>query len=168
MIPSTIRRIAGIASLLGLAALTSAAQDSAPAGARLFDLTTARAIIDEKPSEPTRLFRPDDETIYLWYAAEGCADGMTIRSVWSYLETDPPLQFADSAVTVDREGTWGQFNFRLTPGHTWSIGRYRIELLIGDKVVAESGFRVVSADTIRTVTLTPGAGDDRPRVPRRF
>jgi hypothetical protein len=163
-----LRRLPVIAALLGLATLSRAAQGPASPSIRLFDLTTARAIVDEKPSEATRIFRPDDEVIYLWYAAEGCTAGTTIRTIWFYLETDAPLRFADNAVTVDRSGAWGQFNFRLAPGTTWSIGRYRIELRIGDEVVAATDFRVIALSMLRTVSFTRGAPNGRASITSRI
>jgi hypothetical protein len=125
---------------------------------RLFDLTTAHAIVDEKPFEPSRVFAQDDPVIYLWYAADGCAVGTTIRSTWLYMETNPPSHLTEGTVTVDREGDWGQFNFRLTPGRRWSLGRYRIELRIGDTLMADTEFVVVGARP--TVLLEARRGPD--------
>lgn len=72
----------------------------------LFDLTTAHAIVDDRPFQAAEIFAPDDETIYLWYAADGCAIGTTIRSKRLYLETDPPSRGAEGTFTVDRPGDW--------------------------------------------------------------
>jgi len=109
---------------------------------RLFDLTTAHGVVDERPFRPTHVFAPDDEVIYLWYAAEGCGIGTKIRSTWWYLDTDPPSRLTDGTVTVDRAGNWGQFNFVLAPGGRWAIGRYRIELHADDELMAETEFIV--------------------------
>jgi hypothetical protein len=134
--------------LIGALALTGVATDArAPQGIRLFDLTTAHGIVDEKPFRPARVFAPDDDVVYVWYRADGCTVGTTIRSIWFYLETDPPLQFSEGSVTVDRPDRWGQFNFRLAPGRQWRVGRYRIELRIGDAVMAETDFRIAAVQT---------------------
>ncbi len=109
---------------------------------RLFDLTTAHGIVDDRPFLPAKVFVPDDPVIYLWYAADGCAIGTTIRSTWWYVDTDPPSRLSEAAVTVDREGDWGQFNFALAPGRRWAVGRYRIELRVDDVLMAETGFAV--------------------------
>jgi hypothetical protein len=122
-----------------------AAPSPGPPSTRLFDLTTAHGIVNEQPFEPSRVFVPDDEVIFLWYAANGCTIGTTIRSTWLYLETDPPSRLTEGFVVVDREGDWGQFNFRLVPGRRWPLGRYRIELRIGDTLMADTEFVVVSA-----------------------
>jgi hypothetical protein len=132
-----------------------------PPPIRLFDLTTAHAIVDEKPFEPSRVFVPDDEAIFLWYAADGCAIGTTIRSTWLYLETDPPSRLTEGSVVVDRQGDWGQFNFRLAPGRRWSLGRYRIELWIGDTLMADTEFVVMSARP--TVLLEARRASDGPQ-----
>jgi hypothetical protein len=142
---------------------------------RLFDLTTAHAIIDERPFEPSRVFVPDDDVIFLWYAAEGCAIGTTIRSTWLYMETNPPSRLTEGSVIVDREGDWGQFNFRRASNRRWPLGRYRIELRIGDTLMANTEFVVVSArptvllevgrsaDGPQTTSVDPGAPADRVR-----
>jgi hypothetical protein len=91
---------------------------------------------------PTRVFAPTDSTIYLWFRAEGCTAGMTIKSVWFYLEADPPVRFAEGIVTVARPDDWGQFNFTLPEGKVWSVGEYRIELRIGEELLGETRFRV--------------------------
>jgi len=122
----------------------SGASSSSAPSLRLFDLTTAHGIVNERPFQPAQVFAPDDEVIYLWYAAEGCAIGTTIRSTWLYLDTDPPSRLSEGAVTVDRDGDWGQFNFTLAPGRRWASGRYRIELRVNDEVMADAEF-VVSA-----------------------
>jgi hypothetical protein len=90
------------------------------------------------------VFVPDDDVIVLWYAADGCTIGTTIRSTWLYLETNPPSRLTEGSVVVDREGDWGQFNFKLAPGRRWPLGRYRIELRIGDTLMADTEFAVVS------------------------
>ena len=56
---------------------------------------------------------------------------------------------------VDREGDWGQFNFRLAPGRRWPLGRYRIELRIGDTLMADTEFAVVS---VRPTVLLEALG----------
>lgn len=116
---------------------------------RLFDLTTAHGVVDNKPFRPTQVFAPDDNPIYVWFRGEGCITGTTIRSVWFYLDTDPPLRFSEGAVTVDRPGDWGQFNFELPPGKRWSVGEYRIELRVGDALLGETHFSVSAVETPR-------------------
>jgi len=118
---------------------------------RLFDLTTAHGVVDRKPFRPAQVFAPDDNQIYVWFRGEGCTRGTTIRSVWSYLETDPPLRFSEGTVTVERPDDWGQFNFELAPGKQWPVGEYRIELRVGEALLAETRFRVSDTGTPRDV-----------------
>ena len=135
--------------LIGALCFTGvAARPSAPP--RLFDLTTAHGIVDERPFLPTRVFARADRVVYLWYAAEGCAIGSTIRSTWWYLDTDPPSRLAEAAVTVDRDGDWGQFNYALAPGRQWALGRYRIELSIDGTLMGEAEFVVAVPGTSRS------------------
>ena len=115
---------------------------------RLFDLTTAHGIDGDKPFLPTRVFASDDDVVYLWYAAEGCAVGTTITSTWWYMETDPPFRLAVGEVTVAHEGNWGQFNFRLAEGRRWPIGRYRIELSVGGITIADVTFDITARATV--------------------
>jgi hypothetical protein len=126
---------------------------------RLFDLTTAHGVVDRKPFRPTQVFAPDDNPIYAWFRGEGCTTGTTIRSVWFYLETDPPLRFTEGTVTVERLDNWGQFNFELAPGRQWPLGEYRIELRVGDALMAETRFRVSAVETPRDI----GAGNPAAR-----
>jgi hypothetical protein len=137
---------------------TFAATSASHAPIRLFDLTTAHAIVDEKPFEPSRVFASDDDVIFLWYAADGCIIGTTIRSTWLYLETNPPSRLTEGSVVIDREGDWGQFNFKRAPGRRWPLGRYRIELRIGDTLMADTEFVLVGARP--TVLLEARRGPD--------
>ena len=114
---------------------------------RLFDLTTAHGIVDDRPFRPTQVFAPGDNPIYVWFGAEGCSVGTTITSVWYYLETEPPLRFTEGEVVVNRLGDWGQFNFELAAGRRWPLGEYRIELRVGGVLMAETRFRVEALDT---------------------
>lgn len=134
-------------AVISVLIITVKAQESRPP-VRFFDLTTAHGIVDERPLHPATVFAPDEEVIYVWYAAEGCAIGTTIRSAWVYLETDPPFRLADASVVVEQAGTWGQFNFKLAPGKRWAIGRYRIELWVGDELVASTYFEVSPRTTV--------------------
>ena len=112
---------------------------------RVFDATTAHGVVDGKPDRPTGLFSPDDNPIYVWFRAERCAIGTTIRSVWYYEETDPPLRFSEGSVMVEVLDDWGQFNFELSPGKRWPIGDYRVELWVADALVAATTFRVAAS-----------------------
>jgi hypothetical protein len=137
--------------ILAMAAGRSVSGERAQTELRLFNLTTAHGIQNNEPFEPARVFAPEDDVIYLWYAAEGCAAGTVIRSTWIYLDADPPLEFADGTVTVERSDDWGQFNFRLAPGRRWSIGRYRIELRVGETLLAQTTFSVAPQMTASAV-----------------
>ena len=116
---------------------------------RLFDLTTAHGVVDNRPFRPAQVFAPGDNPIFVWFRGEGCTIGTTIKSLWYYLETDPPLRFTEGKVVVERTGNWGQFNFELAPGRQWPVGEYRIELRVGDVLLAETRFRVEALDTPR-------------------
>ena len=147
------------AVIVGALALAGIEAPAIEPSVRLFDLITARGIAGEQASEPTRVFAPDD-VIYLWYGADGCVVGTTIRSTWLYLETDPPFQIAEGEVTVTHSGSWGQFNFKLADGGRWAIGRYRIQLRVGDDLMAETDFWVAPAQTADAV----GGGRDKGRA----
>jgi hypothetical protein len=136
--------------------ITVRAHESKPP-VRFFDLTTAQGIANERPLLPATVFSPDQEVIYLWYAAEGCEIGTAIRSVWQYLETDPPFRLADASVVVEQAGTWGQFNFRLAPGKRWAMGRYRIELWVGNELIASTYFEVSPRTTLHFQAGIPAA-----------
>jgi len=113
---------------------------------RLFDVTAAHGVVDKRPFRPTQVFTPQDNPIYVWFRGEGCITGTTIKSLWYYLETDPPLRFTEGEVVVERPDDWGQFNFELAPGKQWPLGEYRIELRVGNVLLAETRFRVQALD----------------------
>ena len=156
----TPRRAGFIALVIGLLVAIGGvpARSDGQTQLRLYDLTTAHGVIDERPFRPTQVFAPGDNPIYVWFRGEGCTIGTTIKSLWYYLETDPPLWFTEGEVTVDRPGDWGQFNFKLAPGRQWPLGEYRIELRVGDFLMAETHFRVEARDTQRDTTQASPIG----------
>lgn len=147
---------------MGIGGFSARADEQA--ALRLFDVTTAHGVVENRPFRPTQVFTPDDNPIYVWFRGEGCIAGTAITSVWFYLETDPPLRFGEATVVVDRPDDWGQFNFELAPGRLWPVGEYRIELRVDDERLAETRFRVspkcrgTSVPEIRQFRLnSPGA-----------
>jgi hypothetical protein len=137
-------RLVVLALLLGTLSEVGGLSARSDAQVHFVDLTTAHGVVDGRPFRPTHVFAPDDNPIYVWFRGEGCMAGTAIRSVWFYLETDPPLRFGDVTVVVDRPDDWGQFNFELGPGMKWRLGEYRIELRVDDALLAETRFRVSS------------------------
>jgi hypothetical protein len=133
-----------IGLLVAIASVTAGSDEQTRL--RLFDVTTAHGVVDKRPFRPTQVFAPRDNPIYIWFRGEGCSTGTTIRSLWYYLETDPPLRFTEGEVVVERPDDWGQFNFELAPGKQWPLGEYRIELRVGDVLLAETRFRVQTLD----------------------
>src|SRR5689334_9817904 len=89
------------------ASIGLAAQNDRPPKVRFFDVTTAHGVRNERPYLRSKVFAPDDNPIYVWFRAEGCTAGTTIRSAWFYLDADPPLRFREGEITVDRLGDWG-------------------------------------------------------------
>lgn len=143
--PMSRRQVALVvlsAAWFGITATVAAEQQSDRHTLRLFDVTTARGIADQKPDRPTTIFAPEDSPIYVWFRGEGCAIGTTITSVWYYVSVDPPIRLVEGAVTVGVVDDWGQFNFELGPGRTWTTGEYRVELRVGDELLAQTTFRV--------------------------
>ena len=128
---------------LGLTLSADAHNVVNPRVLRIFDVTTAHGIVDRKPDRPTSVFAPDDNPIYVWFRAEGCTIGTTITSVWYYVDADSPIRISEGSVTVEVLDDWGQFNFELAPGRRWPIGEYRVELRVGDDLLAETTFEVV-------------------------
>ena len=144
----TSYRVEGLPLVIGLlvAIASVAARSDEQRRLRLYDLTTAHGIVDTRPFRPTQVFAPGDNPIYVWFRGEGCTTGTTIKSLWYYLETNPPLRFTEGEVVVERPDDWGQFNFELPPGKQWPLGEYRIELRVGDVLLAETRFRVQALD----------------------
>lgn len=132
--------ICTIGIVLGLPARLHAAADQPTV--RLFDVTTAHDIVDNKPHWPASLFTPDDSPIYVWFRAEGCAIGTTITSVWWYIANDPPVRISEGAVIVEVVDDWGQFNFALARGKRWAVGEYRVDLRVGEAIAATVTFRI--------------------------
>ena len=114
---------------------------------RIFDVTTAHGIVDNRADRPSKIFAPDDNPIYVWFRAEGCTIGTTITSVWYYVDADPPIHISEGSVTVEVLDDWGQFNFELPRGKRWPIGAYRVELRVGGEVLAETAFMVAEDES---------------------
>lgn len=147
------------ASTLPSAPPSSSAQQEA----QLADLTMAHGVEQGRPIGSTDSFTPDDNPIYVWFRPQAVPAGATVVSDWFYDEPTPALRITEGRTVVDQAATFGQFNVDLAPGKKWPAGRYHVELRIGDRLVAQTRFRVADAAAPRaaaagTPYVHPSAG----------
>jgi hypothetical protein len=139
-----LRRCVFAALLLTGASGVHPADASAPT---LYDVTTAHGVAAGVPVDPTDVFAPDDRSIYVWYRCDGCTVGTVITSAWLWLEPNPPLEFARGSIEVERVGDFGEFHYELPAGMHWSLGSYRVELLVGGAAATRVSFTIAAPPT---------------------
>jgi hypothetical protein len=139
-----LRRCLLAALLFAGANAVQPANASAPT---LYDVTTAHGVSAGAPVEPTDVFAPEDRSIYVWYRCGECTVGTIIESSWLWLEPDPPLEFARGSVAVERIDDFGEFHYQLPTGMHWSLGSYRVELLVDGTSAARVTFTVAPPPT---------------------
>ena len=124
----------------------------------LYDATTAHGVSAGAPVGPTDVFAPEDRSIYVWYQCQDCTVGTVITSAWVWLESDPPLEFARGSVTVERVDDFGEFHYELPAGRQWSLGSYRVDLLVDGTPAARVRFTIAATPTASGARLRAEAG----------
>jgi hypothetical protein len=81
-----------------------------------------------------------------------------ITSSWLWLEQDPPLEFARGSIVVDTVGDFGEFHYELPGSMRWSLGSYRVELLVDGAPAARVTFTVAAEPTTSGARLRAEAG----------
>jgi hypothetical protein len=140
----------------------SAVQPADASAPTLYDVTTAHGVSAGVPVKATDVFAPEDRSIYVWYRCRDCTVGTVVTSSWLWLERDPPLEFARGSVTVERVGDFGEFHYELRAGLHWSLGSYRIDLLVDGALAARATFSIAaSATASSTPSRAVVAGEGR-------
>ena len=155
------RTIADLRRCLFALLVVAGANAGQPAGASaptLADVTMAHGVSAGVPVKPTDVFAPEDRSIYVWYRCNDCTVGTVITSAWLWLEPDPPLEFARGSVAVERVDDFGEFHYQLPAGMHWSIGSYRVELLVDGRAAARATFTVAAPPTGSGATLRAEVG----------
>ena len=148
--PRAKRTTTGLHRYLLAALLFAGANAVQPADAStptLDDVTTAHGVSAGAPVGPTDVFAPEDRSIYVRYRCHDCTVGTVITSAWLWLEPDPPLEFARGSVAVERVDDFGEFHYQLPAGMHWSLGSYRVELLVDGSAAARVTFTVAAPPT---------------------
>ena len=133
--------------LLAALVAASAVQPANASAPRLYDVTTAQGVSAGVPVKPTDRFAPEDRSIYVWYRCDNCTVGTVITSSWLWLEQEPPLEFARGSIAVDRVDDFGEFHYELPASLRWSLGSYRVELLVDGAPAARVTFTVGAGAT---------------------
>jgi hypothetical protein len=122
---------------------------------RLVEIATAREIAWGRAVDPTDRLDPDATSIYVWFRHDGLAAGATVSAVWFFEGQDPPRRIAEATQVVKPPADWGQFSIELPPGTRWPIGKYRVELRVGDTRLGEARFTI--ADAVERAAASPSA-----------
>lgn len=130
---------------------------------RIVEIATAREIAWGAPVDPTEVFDPGVNPIYVWFRHEGFAAGASVSSVWFYEGKTPPRRIAEASVALKPPSDWGQFNLELAAGKRWPAGNYRVELRIGDTIKTEVRFKVADAAVSEPAPAKPPSSYTHPR-----
>jgi len=109
-------------------------------------VTLARGITAQyEPLEPTAVFLPSSNPIYLTFTANGAGANARLRTVWIATNVGsaaPAGTVLDEAsVTLPRGTESGAFNLKQTGG-PWAVGDYRLDVYLNDALLLSAPFTI--------------------------
>jgi hypothetical protein len=103
------------------------------------------AIAKDPDTKPTDVFPADVPQLHAFFKTDGTKKGDALRGAWiaeDVGEVAPKeTKIAETTVTGDRDNFFGAFSLS-KPTKGWPVGKYRVEVYAGDKVVGTAKFTV--------------------------
>jgi len=141
----TTQRNNSLRVALCLAALFMSLPSALRADARITKVEMGTSITDDDEiDEPTTTFAPSTPKIYCAWHSDGMVVGTTLRGVWIAEDVGnvapPNYKIDEASLTV---AVANQGNFSLSkPNKGFPVGKYRLEIYSGDKLLKTVRFRV--------------------------
>jgi|GEM_PF-2996191 hypothetical protein len=98
-------------------------------------------------SKPTTKFAADAPKIYAIFSGEALKKGDKIKSVW-YAEdvgdvAPKNTKIDEATVTATNAKETGNFSLTKKEDNNWAVGKYRVEILVNDKLVESLKYKIV-------------------------
>ncbi len=130
---------AGTTSVASTAAANAPA--AAPAPLMVARLTLGSAVnAEHQVTRASDSFAPNDKTIYASVATEGSTGGATLNAKWSYLE-GPGQLVSSISQSIATDGP-AVTTFKVQNPDLWPEGKYKVEISIDGKPVAQQDFAI--------------------------
>ncbi len=124
--------IAAALSVIALACLPAK-----PATPEVVSVTLAKGLAqDYKPMEETTEFLPT-ETLYCSVKVSNLSKGAELKAAWFYGE-----ELLNETYYTAEKGGSGYIGFFLEPEGYWPIGKYRVDIYLGDQLAQKAEFSV--------------------------
>ncbi len=132
------RKTALLITMLTLGLALLACLPSKPATPGVVKVALAKELDqDNKPLKETTEFFPT-ETFNCSVKVSGLPKGATLKASWFYGEK----LINETPYTTEKAGS-GYVGFTLKPEKYWPVGKYRVEIYLGDQLAHKIGFSVV-------------------------
>jgi hypothetical protein len=126
---------------------------------RAEDVKVEAAIQD---TEPATSFAEDVPKLYASFKTQGTKKGDTLRGVWiaeDVGEAAPAnTKIDESKVTADQDDFFGAFSLT-KPTEGWPVGKYRVEIYSGDKLVVTVKFTITGGKSSKKESEGESSGE---------
>jgi hypothetical protein len=116
--------------------------------ARAGDVKVKAVMTTGPEDEPTTTFAPDTPKLYATFKTKGLQDGDKLRGVWIAEDVGDaaPKGSKIDEKTLDAEGDTDDGVFSLKkPNKGWPVGKYRLEIYVGDELATKVKFTIKAA-----------------------
>lgn len=109
----------------------------------IYNIRFGTNVMDGRLMGEAGVFPPSIRRIHIWFNFRNISDGSGISTVWYYLGGKSPYRIVKSnPVTVSSQTDYGEFSFELAEGKMWPKGRYRVDILLDDRVIGHGFFEI--------------------------
>jgi len=105
----------------------------------------------DKEGEPKTTFLTNTAKIFGRWQGSSLKTGEVIRAIWiaeAFGKEERDAKITEGQVTADRPDDRGIFSLA-RPDGGWPIGRYRLEIYVGDKLAAAVKFKIEEDVTVQ-------------------
>jgi hypothetical protein len=111
-------------------------------GASIKNIATAEAVTDDNyPINPTDVFSPDTERIYVTMDVKNAPENSRMSIFWYKGLDESPLNTHSMTISGGNAAHW----FGYKPDGRWEEGRYRVEISLNGKILGTVRFKIGEA-----------------------